>query len=136
MNQTGKILLGIGAAAVTVMALMKFGSGSQAVNRRRDPEKAAADLAAKEKPKDPNAGKPEAIKAVRESLQGSPIDSFDGMTDQQFSKLSVDELKALKTAIETNKRYRSESEFRRAESKAWKDITLAWSKITGKTLKQ
>lgn len=135
MNQTGKILLGIGAAAIVVMGLMKFGGGAQSVGRRRDPKKAAADLEEKEKPKvDPNAGKPEAIKAVRAALQGSSIDAFDGITDPQFGKLSTAELTALAKAIASQKKFTSESQWRQTDPQSFQTVMTSWTKITGKKI--
>ena len=129
-------MLGIGAAAVVVMALMKFGGGgTQIALRRRDPKKAAADLEAKEKPPvDPNAGKPDAIKGVRAALQGTSIDSFDGMTDQQFGKLSVAELNALQKAIISNKKFTSESQWRQTDPQSFQTVMTSWTKITGKKI--
>ncbi len=137
MNQPAKFVVGIAIAAAAMAALMFISGAAPFKKRKNVSDEDVAEELNKKTPKPtapPPENKPLLIQGVRDLLKGSSIDSFDGVSDAQFSKLSGPELKSLATAINSQKKYTSESKWRQTEPQQFNNLMTLWSKVTGRKI--
>lgn len=137
MNQPAKFAIGIGVAAAA-MAVLMFVSGATAFKKRKNiSDEDVENELLKSKPKKdlpPKEDKPLIIQGVKDLLKGTNIDSFNGVTDNQFNQLSSPELKSLAKAIHSKRTYTSESKWRRSEPEQYKTLMTLVNKTTGKNI--
>lgn len=140
MNLAAKIFITIGTLAASSALFMLF-SDSKSFNKKKqisdeDVKDAANKINAKTVTENAKAAKPAIVKNIRSAIKQTNIDIFEGITDQQLlSKLSANELSALLKSIESKKKYKSESAFRKMEPQQYSILINTWSKVTGKTIK-